>query len=61
MKTVTISEVEYEILKNAAEKLVKFNDELLDKMILEFAKTSEVSEQELNMLNDIKAAAREVD
>ena len=60
METVTISKMEYEILKNATEKLVKFNDGLLDKMMLEFVKNNQASEDELAVLNDLKVSAQEV-
>lgn len=60
METVTISKMEYEILKNATEKLVKFNDGLLDKMMLEFIKNNQASEDELAVLNDLKVSAQEV-
>ena len=60
MNTVTISAMEYEILKNAAENLVKFYDGLFDKMMLEFTKNNQATEEELKMVNDIKLSAQEV-
>ena len=60
MNTVTISAMEYEVLKNAAENLVKFHDGLLDKMMLEFTKNNQATEEELKMVNDIKLSAQEV-